>query len=76
MNFRVCGPVIGLKRMPSAIPASSRVLLRALWSSFPCTRSAALRRSATADLSSSWISLSVATRVASGTTPRPPISSL
>ena len=40
-HFRVAGPVTGLKRMPSAMPAMSSVALRPLCSFLPWTRSAA-----------------------------------
>ena len=43
----VCGPVIGLKRMPAVIPASRSIVLRALWSSLPWIRFAAVRSSST-----------------------------
>ena len=57
------------------MPASSSVLLRPLWLSFPWMRSAALRRSSIAERSWSWMSLSLATFVATPVTPRLPISS-
>jgi hypothetical protein len=74
-HFRVAGPVTGLKRMPSAMPAISSVALRPLCSFLPWTRFAAVRSSSTASFSFSWISLSVATRVATVVTLRLPISS-
>ncbi len=71
-HLRVSGPVTGLKRMPSAMPAMSRVAFRPLCDFLPWSRSAAFRRSSTAALSFSRISSSVATRVASVTAPRGP----
>jgi hypothetical protein len=38
-HLRVAGPVTGLKRMPSAMPAMSSVALRAVCSFLPWTRS-------------------------------------
>src|SRR3954471_17450081 len=58
------------------MPVIRSVVLRALCSFLPCTRSAASRSSSIASRRRSWMSLSVATRVASGIAPRPPRSSL
>ena len=74
-HFRVCGPVIGLNRIPSVMPASRRVEFRPLWSLLPWTRSAACRSSSSAYFRLSCMSLSVATRLATVVTPRLPISS-
>ena len=57
------------------MPTSSSVLLRPLWSWLPWIRSAASRRSSIAERSWSWMSLSLATFVATPVTPRLPISS-
>ncbi len=72
---RVSGPVIGLKRIPSAMPVSSSEVLRLLWLSAPWIRFAALRRSSIAERSWSWMSWSVATLEAIPVTPRLPTSS-
>ena len=72
---RVCGPVIGLKRMPAVMPASSSIVLRPLWSSLPWIRFAAVRSSSTAFFRLSWISLSVAARIAVDVRLRLPSSS-
>jgi hypothetical protein len=74
-HWRVCGPVIGLKRMPAVMPASSSIVLRPLWSSLPWIRFAAVRSSSTAFFRLSWISLSVAARTAVAVRLRPPSSS-
>ena len=55
------------------MPVISSNALRVPCSFLPCTRSAASRSSSSASLSRSWMSLSVATRVATGIAPRPPI---
>ena len=57
------------------MPAMSSVALRPPWSFFPWTRSAAVRISSSASFSFSWMSLSVATRVATVVMPRLPSSS-
>ena len=57
------------------MPASSSEPLRPLWAWLPWTLSAASRRSLIAERSWSWMSLSLATLVATPVTPRLPISS-
>ena len=52
-HFRVDGPVIGLNRTPSAMPAIRSVAFRPLWSFLPWMRSAASRSSSTASRSRS-----------------------